>query len=300
MIQNTNDGTSAAPYLRTDFNMGNAWELPAWSAGPKDTEGALAKVTAIKAAGYKGIQGSAEEAVIARSLGLGATGGGRFNKPEELEPQVVSWKNAGFSAATLHVGWGHEDDATIDALVETVIRLSAQYSIPLYIETHRATITQDYWRTVQFTKRHPDIRFNGDFSHWYSGLEMPYGDITEKFNFMMPVLERVRFIHARCGNSSHIQVPLNDPSMNAAMAHFKDVWTRCMVGFLKTASPGDYLSFNPELLPSSINYARLVTGPDGQLREESDRWTEARRLTVIAQECFAEAKKLNAGQASKA
>ena len=38
-----------------------------------------------------------------------------------------------------------------------------------HIETHRATICQGMWRTVQFVKRFPELRFNGDFSHWYAG-----------------------------------------------------------------------------------------------------------------------------------
>jgi len=286
MIQNTNDGTIASPYLRTDFNMGNAWELPAWSKGPKDADGPAAKLQAIKAAGYRGIQGSPEEAVIAKSIGLPSTGGARFNKPEELEPMIEPWLKAGYQAATLHVGWGHEDDATVDRLVDTTVRMSAKYKLPLYIETHRATITQDTWRTVQFTKRNPEVRFNADFSHWYTGLEMWYGDLNEKLDFLAPVFERVRFLHARCGNSSHIQVPLADPSMKAAMETFREMWTRSMAGFLRTAKPGDFISFNPELLPASINYARNISGPDGALREESDRWTEALQLTAVAKECF--------------
>ena len=286
MIQNTNDGTSATPYFRTDFNTGNAWDLPAWSQGPQEANGPAAKLQAIKDAGYRGVQCSPEDAVLAKAIGLSCTGSGRVNKPEELEPMIESWLKAGYQAVTLHVGWGHEDDAEVDRLVDTTVRMSVRYKLPIYIETHRATITQDTWRTVQFTKRNPEVRFNADFSHWYTGLEMPYGDLAEKLDFLAPVFERVRFVHARCGNSSHIQVPLADPSMQAAMEFFREAWTRSMVGFLRSAKPGDFLSFNPELLPASINYARIIPGPDGTLREESDRWTEAAQLTTVATACF--------------
>ena len=49
--------------------------------------------------------------------------------------------------------------------------------IPLYAETHRATIFQNYWRTVQCAKRSPELHDNGDFSNWYTGSEFVDGRI---------------------------------------------------------------------------------------------------------------------------
>ena len=46
------------------------------------------------------------------------------------------------------------------------------------------------------------------------------------------------------------------------------------------------LGFAPELLPGEFGYARVVPGPDGTPREESDRWEQALVLTRIASECF--------------
>jgi hypothetical protein len=41
--------------------------------------------------------------------------------------------------------------------------------MPVYIETHRASIMQDAWRTTELIRRIPQVRFNGDFSHWLRG-----------------------------------------------------------------------------------------------------------------------------------
>jgi len=55
-----------------------------------------------------------------------------------------------------------------------------------------------------------------------------------------------------------------------------------------TVNPWIYskLTFAPELLPTSIHYARTVPDGVGGAREEGDRWTQALRLVDIARECF--------------
>jgi len=280
-----NDGSTSAPRLASYINMGNVDTLPAYSVGPK---GDLpAKLAAIKAAGFSGIQGYDPKTCHAH--GMGCSGGGRYNQVSEVAPSVKVLKADGYDCGTVHVAWGHESDAEIDALVREIIAVSAGENFPIFIETHRATITQDTWRTVKLVERNPEVRFNADFSHWYTGLEMPYGDLEAKFAFLQPVFDRVRFFHGRMGNSSHIQVPLADPTMPKAVAHFCDMWTRSMKGFLKTAKPGDYIVFAPELLHPEINYARTFINAAGQRVEESDRWPEAIAYAQIARECFAAA-----------
>ena len=80
-------------------------------------------------------------------------------------------------------------------LIESVLDGSEKHWLPIYAEMHRATIFQDNWRTVQFVRRFPELRFNGDFSHWYTGSEMAYGGFENKLRFIAPVLERIRFVH---------------------------------------------------------------------------------------------------------
>ncbi len=284
-IRNTNDGTQAAPYLRLDLNLGTLCDQPSWSTGPTGDERTV--LQAIKAAGYKGIQGG--NAALAKELGLGASGGGRINRPEEAEPFARDAKAGGNAAATLHVGWGMESDAEMDALVRAVISASEQHDLPLYIEVHRATIVQDMWRAVQLAKRIPEVRFNGDFSHWYTGLEMVYGDFNQKLDFCEPVFQRTRFFHGRIGDPSCMQVDVGDGTGRTYVDHFKEMWTRCCVGFLRSAKPGDFISFAPELLHPAIHYARLMPDGKGGYTEFSDRWQQALVLGRLAQEAFAQA-----------
>jgi hypothetical protein len=144
---------------------------------------------------------------------------------------------------------------------------------------------------VGFVERLPELRFNADLSHWYTGLEMTYGDFEAKVGFASPVLERSRFVHGRIGDPGCIQVDVGADADHPCVAHFRTMWTAVAAGFLTTARPGDVLPFAPELLPPSIHYGRTEPDPavPGARRESSDRWTQALVLCDIAEACFAAA-----------
>jgi len=286
MIMNTNDGTDAAPYLRCDLNYGNLNDLPAYQDTPKGDARALH--LAIRDAGYVGVQDG--DPALCSEFGLGMTVSARVNAVGEIMPLANVWKDTGYACGTLHVAWGIETDAEMDALVDDILNASAKLALPLYIETHRATLAQDMFRTVQLVERFPEVRFNGDFSHWYTGLEMPYGDFDAKLAFAQPVFERVRFMHGRIGNPSHMQVDIGDGAGRPYVDHFRAMWIRCFRGFLDSAQPGDYIVFAPELLQPAIYYAREFPNAEGALREESNRWEQAHVLRRIAEECFEAAK----------
>ena len=287
VIPNCNDGSNRLPRLRVDINGSNIMGLPKFSSVPRGDDQAV--LSAVKAAGFEGIQ-TGSKIAAARALGLGVTGGGRINTPEEAELRAIDAKKLGVDCFTVHVGWGIEDDDEVYRLVEATLRASEKHQVPIYIETHRATITDDMWRTVQLTKKFPEIRFNGDFSHWYTGHEMPYGDIEAKWQFIQPVFDRVRFIHGRIGNAACMQVDIgSDGEDRKYVEHFKEMWTRSFVGFLTTAKPGDYICFTPELLGPEAFYARQFKNAAGELIEESDRWQQAIIYRDIARACWDEA-----------
>jgi hypothetical protein len=144
------------------------------------------------------------------------------------------------------------------------------------------------WRTVQFVKRFPEIRLNGDFSHWYTGLEMVYGGFRNKFQFIRPVLERVSFLHGRIGDPGSMQVDIGsgDAGIHPYVADFRELWSASFAGFLDRAGVGDYILFVPELLSPRIYYARRLAGSGSARMEESDRWEQALVLRRIAEECW--------------
>ena len=238
----------------------------------------------IQSAGYDGVQfaepASKNDLEVCRKLGFEVAASGRVNHFQETDRLAEQWAGDGFVCSTLHVGWGLESEAEAFCLIESVIAASSVHKIPLYVETHRATIFQDMWRTVHFVRQFPEIRFNGDFSHWYTGQEMVYGGFEKKFEFIQPVLERVRFLHGRIGNPGCIQVRI-DPDQKPEplyVDHFRRLWTTCFQNGARI--------FTPELLAPDIYYARTLRSEAGRFVEESDRWEQSLILCRIAQECF--------------
>jgi hypothetical protein len=199
------------------------------------------------------------------------------------------------------VGWGIEDDDEVFRLVEAILSASETTRLPIFIETHRATITQDMWRTVQIAKRFPEVLFNGDFSHYYCGQEMVYGGedfmsgVPIKMEFMAPVFDRIGFMHGRIASPGSMQMPIDDTAsrptaatgMADYLADFRAMWTRAMRGFLANAGPGDILVFAPEILAPTYYYARVFRDPAGHFVEESDRYEQALLYRQAALECFA-------------
>jgi hypothetical protein len=247
---------------------------------------------AIQDAGYDGVQfvEPLDLALVeqAHSRGLGVCGSGRVNLPEDAERLAREAHRANLECLTLHVGWGYENDDQAVALIEAVLSASSRYAIPLYVETHRATIFQDMWRTMHFVDRFGDLEFNGDFSHWYTGCEMVYGGFDRKVSFIQPIIDRVRFIHGRIGNPGCMQVDIGTISEAKNLSfvqHFCALWTRVFENHIRSGTQKQF-TFTCELLAANVFYAREFHG-----KEESDRWSQSLVLVELAKECFKIAQK---------
>lgn len=299
-IDRCNDASTRAPRLRRDLNLGTMAELPRASTGWRASH--AEQLALLKADGHEAVQiwqPGADAVQAARDAGLGVTGICRALYAPEVDAIVREQRALGCEITTLHVGHSFETDAEMDALAAAVLEASARHGHPVYVETHRGTMTQDMRRTLDLIERWRDLRFNADLSHWYTGHELTYGgEFYDRIARLTPVFERVRFLHARVGNPGCIQTGLDDPG--DYLAHFREMWTRCFVGFLRGSQPGDFLSFNAELLPQKmgtgpnpfwLHYAqpRADLANDKLGGEASDRYDDARRLWELAGECFAAA-----------
>jgi hypothetical protein len=290
-----NDGSADSPKLRVYLNLDNLTELPIDSLWP-GYEGA-ARYQQLRADGFEGIQLTTDTAPFADAP-FPHCGLGRINTPGEADAITAKHARRGDSCLTVHAGWGLEDEADVFRLVEAILVASDQHRLPIFIETHRATITQDMWRTAQIVKKFPEVRFNGDFSHYYCGQELVYGNWDEKLAFMAPIFERIGFLHGRIASPGSMQVPigrdiharpLQAHGVIDYLAHFKELWTHAMLGFLKNADSGDVLIFAPELLAGTHYYARLLSDASGQMIEESDRYAQALLYKDLSRACFGDA-----------
>ena len=286
-VPNTNDGSSRAPRLLHGISFVTPAALPDWSAGPRGTTEEIN--TALKAAGYEALQSVEPDKAVA--AGLIPTGMMRiFDDVAQMRDRVRHFRDAGCDCTTVHLGTGLESDDEMTALAEALLEIAESEKHPVYLETHRATMTQDIRRTLDLIARLPELRFNGDFAHWYIGHEFTYGDMEMKFAALAPVFDRTRFLHLRVSSNAFGQVTASDPAEARHTDYYRRMWIAACEGFLRSARPGDYMAVHPELLPARAFYPKMVPGPDGEMREESDRWTEARHLIDIAEQCFAAAR----------
>ena len=270
--------------FRVGITYGNICDLPEFSSGPRGSPDVLHR--AVAEAGYEGLQGG--DAELCARYGITLLGSGLVTTPEEAAPLAADWKARGVAVVTCIVGFGFESDREIDDLAAALCQASADHDIALLLETHRASISQDAWRTMQLAGRFPELCFNLDLSHWFTGQEMPYGDFDKRIAFLEPILSRTRFLHGRIGDRCCMQVAL-DSSADPTISLFRRVWKRAMIGFLNSKGPEQDLWFCPELLGTTYSYARQFRDPNGTLREETDRWQQAQLLAEIARECFNEA-----------
>ena len=299
-----NDGSADPPKLRIYLNLDTLTDLRAGTLWP-DLTGAR-RYERLKEDGFEGIQLTTNDPV-SDEVTLPYCGLDRISVPSEAEVIVARHADRGDLCLTVHAGWGLEDDDDGFRIVDAILSAADKHALPTFIETHRATITQDMWRTVQLTKRFPDIRFNGDFSHYYCGQELVYGDWEWKLNFLEPVFQRTGFLHGRIASPGCMQVPIGAeltarPLQAHGVAnyldHFRQLWTRAMFGFILNAKPGDSLIFAPELLAGTYYYARKFPNAAGELEEETDRYEQALLYKDLARACFADAVQLKQGAVS--
>ena len=283
-LPNLNDGSDHPPRLVVYAHTWALLELPrlphqrSWSY-----EEAIERVIE---AGYQGVQGEPERAAGILARGLRFAAGGRANTVAEVAALIDRASAEGAEALTLHLGWGNENDAEADALVAAVLNGAARRALPVYVETHRATVVQDLWRTTRLIERIPGIRFNGDYSHYYCASEVPYRGFAGFAEQLRPVLERTCFFHGRVSNGQAMQVSIEDTEHAGHLEHFKALWRSAMAEWRRVARPGDLLPFVPELGPPSSGYAITCPDQQGGRRELSDRWAEMLRLKAIAEDCF--------------
>jgi hypothetical protein len=290
-----NDGSSDSPKLRVYLNFDTLVDLRAGSTWP-GLDG-VSRCKRLLEDGFEGVELTSDAAPVPGAP-LPHCGLDRINTPREADAVAAKHAARGDFCITVHVGWGLEDEEETCRLVEATLNASARHRLPIFIETHRATITQDLWRTVQITNKFPEVRFNGDFSHYYCGQELVYGDWAAKLAFMEPIFARTAFLHGRIASPGCMQVAIDDLDSRPAQAHgvvnyldhFRELWTRAMRSFLMSAQAGDVLIFAPELLSGTHYYARMFPDSHGQLIEESDRYAQALLLKDLARACFEDAR----------
>lgn len=144
--------------------------------------------------------------------------------------------------------------------------------LPMLFETHRDSLLNDLYYTLQVLDLVPDIKLCADLSHFVVDREMrdPISAIDQ--NYIDRILERSECFQGRVANREQVQIQIEFPQHQQWVEIFKKWWKQGMRTWRQNHADDATLIFLCELGPPP--YA--ITGMDQ--RELSDRWQEA--LTI--------------------
>jgi hypothetical protein len=166
-------------------------------------------------------------------------------------------------------------------VIEGWLRVAEQEAMPIQFETHRNCITNDLYTTAQLLDEIPAMRLAADLSHYVVDREMPCPPPAALQALIAKVLDRSDSFQGRVAARGQIQVALHFPQNEKWVTLFREWWRQGFAGWLaRHARDASALVFLCELGPP--DYA--IT--DGQGRELSDRWAEARLLAQWAREIW--------------
>jgi len=154
--------------------------------------------------------------------------------------------------------------------------------ISMLFETHRDSLLNDLYYTLQVIDLVPEIRLCADLSHFVVDREMrdPISDSDKAY--IDRILERSDCIQGRVANREQVQIQIDFPQHQAWVEIFREWWKQGMRSWRARSSDDATLIFLCELGPPP--YA--IT--DGNRRELSDRWEEALTIREWVHEIWGE------------
>ena len=144
--------------------------------------------------------------------------------------------------------------------------------MPLLFETHRDSLLNDLYFTLQVMDAVPEMRLCADLSHFVVDRELRMPVPTRDQDYIHKVLARSDCFQGRVANREQVQVQIDFPQHQDWVLQFKDWWKEGIRMWRSRNAADAELVFLCELGP------RPYAITDGEQRELSDRWQEA--LTI--------------------
>ena len=154
-------------------------------------------------------------------------------------------------------------------VIERWLDDATRAGLPLLIETHRDSILNDLYFTLQVMDEVPRMRLCADLSHFVVDREFrtPLSCTDQKY--IQRILERSDCFQGRVASREQIQVQIGFPQHQEWVQIFKGWWRDGMKMWRQRNSEDATLVFLCELGPP----AYAITDANGH--ELSDRWEEA-------------------------
>lgn len=171
----------------------------------------------------------------------------------------------------------------VDATVPVVRRwmeMADAAGVALQFETHRNSITNDLFATLQLIDAVPEMLLAADLSHYVVGREFDFPPDAKTQHHIDRILQRSGSFQGRIASRQQIQVPFGLPRYEKWLGLFLAWWERGFRYWREAGAEGP-LNFLCELGP----YEYAMTDSNGL--ELSDRWQEALILKQHAHHIWA-------------
>jgi hypothetical protein len=155
-------------------------------------------------------------------------------------------------------------------------------AMPTLFETHRDSLLNDLYYTLQIIDLVPDIRLCADLSHFVVDREMREPISKTDQGYIDAILEHSDCFQGRVANREQVQIQIDFPQHRQWVDIFRHWWKLGMRSWRARNADDATLIFLCELGPPP--YA--IT--DGNRRELSDRWDEALMIRRWVQEAWTE------------
>ena len=164
-------------------------------------------------------------------------------------------------------------------------RLSAEYGVPVLVETHRNTLSTDLWMMCELLDRVPDLPLLADLSHYVCGQEIKLPLEARNVAALERVLANTDAFQGRVSSSQQMQIEIGWDLHQPWVEQFQRWWQRGFEHWLARAQENDSITFTCELGPAP--YA--ISDENGQ--DRSDRWEDAQLMRKLVLEVWQRALK---------
>ncbi len=232
------------------------------------------KFRRVKEAGFEGIEiwiEPKDEDRVRRLLdenGLFLGTGFHPNTVDDFKKAISQAKRMRAEYIYVHPGNAFLSDEEAAHLVGEGYKIAHDAGVPMTLETHRGTVTENPYRAMRLAGRIPELRLTGDLSHYGVGAEIGGEPAKEIIRLLSPLLDRVDTLQARITNGEQVQLDVGDGSGELAQ-NWVELWAEVMRRWRKRAQPGEWFPFSTELGPPSYSIV------DFQGKEMSDRWEQS-------------------------
>ena len=201
---------------------------------------------------------------------------------EDMRPLFDLAKDANASLVNIIGGVMPIDPADAVPVINRWIQEAAGYDFPLLFETHRDSLLNDMYYTLQVMDLVPEMRLCADLSHFVVDREMRAPVIETDQAYIERILRRSDCMQGRVASREQVQVQIDFPQHQEWVAIFRHWWKLGMRAWRQRNADDATLIFLCELGPPP--YA--IT--DRNQRELSDRWQEALQIRSWVREIWSE------------